>query len=803
MHKKNTIQSKLNLFIFGIIVLIIIIGCSVAIYIFFTIYEDDVEKHVSAGVYAFEKIVIEDSKSQLLSLTRGVVTLSGEILLNNNLEAKQTLQKYIDYGNNGHLEFVQIKGLGQVNYEKTYCDQSVLEMAAKKIDIKSTEPILWIDGDSETGLHLFSACLINDAAGNPMGEVRMGLQVANQELVEYLHNTSALEATIFSQNTRMATTITKNAVNSIGTTLDPAIASIVLGQGKEYFGKTKILGETYVVAYIPVNNSDNQPVGVLFVGKSMASMVQIQNQIIVAVSMLAIFMILIFYAFSNRWLKINIIKPISWVADAMKTIAKGDYSIVEKLPVAKNEEIEILQTTMQSMVREMVTDKKKLETAAYIDSVTGLSNRVLLYEKYNEGQIARTEKRLSVLFYLDVDNLKYINNLFGHRFGDRLLIQIGEILKGLIKERPEYEVYRISGDEFAICKEDYFEPGEVTELSKLILGTFKKAFTIEEQSVSASVSIGISYNEYCGGVRCGVCTKKCMDNLDTLLKKAELAMNQVKMNGKNNFMLFDPSMNEIMENKASMEQDLKRAIKRGELEIYYQPKFNLEQNRYDGFEALARWNHPIRGFVPPLEFITIAEESNLILELGTWILEQSCGFVREYNRTHHSDYCVAVNVSALQLLNEGFETMVLDTLEATGLDPSYLELEITESVLMDSMDLAVEKLSLLRNKNIGIVLDDFGTGYSSLTYLQSLPITTVKLDKSFVDDIALNEISYEIVSNVIQIAKSIGLEIVVEGIETDEQLQVLKKLKCHKIQGFYFSKPVPGSELEAVLSQYE
>jgi len=552
MQKKNTLQSKLNLFIFGMIVLIIIIGCTVSVYIFFTIYENDVEKHVSTGVYAFEKIVINDSRTQLLSLTQGAVNLSGKMLLNNDPVAEQTLQNYIDFGNNQNLEFIQIKGLNQANYGKIFCDQSVLEMASKKTEITSTEPVIWIDGDPENGLHLFSACLVNDAAGNPMGEVRLGVQIANQELVEYLHNTSDLEATIFSQDTRIATTISKGAVNSVGTTLDPAIAAVVLGQGKEYFGKTKILGETYVVGYIPVKNADDQPVGVLFAGKSMASMFMIRNQIILAVSVFGALLILIFYAFSNRWLKINIISPISWVADAMKTIGKGGYFIVEKLPKAKNEEIDVLQTTMQSMVREMVADKKKLETAAYIDSVTGLSNRVLLYEKYNEGRINITKKRLSVLFYLDVDNLKYINNLFGHRFGDGLLIQIGETLCNLIKERPEYEVYRISGDEFAICKEDYFESGEIADLSELILSAFKKAFTIEEQSVSASVSIGISYNEYCGGVRCGVCTKKCMDNLDTLLKKAELAMNQVKMNGKNNFMLFDPSMNEKMQNKASM-----------------------------------------------------------------------------------------------------------------------------------------------------------------------------------------------------------------------------------------------------------
>jgi len=280
-------------------------------------------------------------------------------------------------------------------------------------------------------------------------------------------------------------------------------------------------------------------------------------------------------------------------------------------------------------------------------------------------------------------------------------------------------------------------------------------------------------------------------------------MNQVKRNGKNNFMLFDPSMNEAMQRTASLQQDLKLALENEDLEVYYQPKFDLEKNRYDGMEALLRWNHPSRGFIPPLEFIKVAEESSLIVELGAWILEKACRFIKDYNHQHQTSYSIAVNVSTVQLLNERFEDSVLRILKSTGLDPAFLELEITESVFIHSIESAYAKLDFLREKNISIALDDFGTGYSSLTYLKSLPISTLKLDKSFIDDIALNSISFEIVDSVIQIASSIGLNIVVEGIETNEQLEILKRLKCHKIQGYYFSKPVPESEVSQVLSEYQ
>lgn len=198
------------------------------------------------------------------------------------------------------------------------------------------------------------------------------------------------------------------------------------------------------------------------------------------------------------------------------------------------------------------------------------------------------------------------------------------------------EVYRISGDEFAICKSSSYDPDEIQYLDKSNIKEFDKAITIGEQIISAS--IGVSGNEYCDGKKCKICTKECQDNLEQLLKKAELAMNQVKMNGKNNFMVFNPSMNEIIQRKASLQQDLKQALKNKQLELYYQPKFDLASNRYDGFEALVRWNHDERGFIPPLKFIRIAEESNLIIELGDWILEESCRFISNYNRSHQTCY---------------------------------------------------------------------------------------------------------------------------------------------------------------------
>ena len=757
---------------------------------------------VTKGITEFDELIIDENKDWILAFSDGLADPEHRLLVTNDPASDQALHQYIDHANNDALEFVKVTYADGSGHEEIFADQAILNLADQNTTAPAQEPYFWIDGSSELGLHLFCRYALTDQNQNVIGSLLIGVNLADQRRVDYMKNTTSLEATVFGGNKRLATTIVKNNENQAGTTLDPAISEIVLEQKLPYSGKAKILGEPYLVAYAPIFNPKNEVIGVLFVGKSMVSIYTIRDQIILYITILGSLLLLFFYAFSNRWLRINITDPIRWIADTMKLISQGDYSALNNMPKAKYEEIEMLQNTMYDTVNELVMGKKNLETAAYIDSITGLPNRVSLYKKYQNIPLANNADTLTLVFYIDVDNLKYINNLFGHSVGDSLLLQIGIILNGLFQNYPQYEVYRISGDEFAVCKIGPYDPDEIQCLARSVIKYFEKAITIGEQILSASVSIGVSSNEYCDSTKCSACTGECKNNLEKLLKKAELAMNQVKSTGKNNYMIFDPSMNEAIQRKASLQQDLKQALKNNQLEIYYQPKFDLASNRYDGFEALVRWNHAERGFIPPLEFIRVAEESNLIIELGDWILEESCRFICNYNSAHQSRYSIAVNISTFQLLNDDFEDKVTQILNKTGLEPTLLELEITETMLMNSMSMAYDKLNFLREKNISIALDDFGTGYSSLTYLKVLPITTVKLDKSFIDDIASDELSLKIVENVIQIAKNIGLKIVVEGVETIDQLEILKELPCNKIQGYYFSKPVSELGLTQVLSEY-
>ncbi len=599
MFNKNTLHSKINLFILIIILLIITIGFWLAISIFFSIYENEMTRMVSTGIIELEEIVINDNEKWLLSFSDNLADPDNRLLNKTDPTSNQALHQYISHANNNALEFVKVTYSDGSSYEEIFTDPSILKLASQNTVTPVTEPYFWIDGDAELGLHLFCRYPLTDSKQTPADTLLMGLNLADQDTVDYIKNTAALEATIFAGNTRIATSIIKNDEAQVGTTLDPTIADMVLDLKRPYTGKAEILDDPYLVTYAPIINGRDEVVGALFVGKSIVSIYTVLNQIVLYITVLGLILLLFFYVFSNRWLRINITNPIRWVADTMEMISQGEYKALENMPVAKYKEVEMLQTTMYDMVNELVTSKKNLETAAYIDSITGLPNRVALYKKYQNTPVDDNKNTLTLVFYIDVDNLKYINNLFGHSVGDILLQQVGTILKYLLRDSSSFEVYRIAGDEFAVCKIGLHKTEEISFLAKSIIKEFEQPITIGEHIISVSVSIGVSRNELCRKTKCISCTDGCKDNLEKLLKKAELAMNQVKMNGKNNFMIFDPSMNEVIQRKASLQQDLKKALNLRLLEIYYQPKFDLTSNRYDGFEALVRWNHPERGFVPP------------------------------------------------------------------------------------------------------------------------------------------------------------------------------------------------------------
>lgn len=423
--------------------------------------------------------------------------------------------------------------------------------------------------------------------------------------------------------------------------------------------------------------------------------------------------------------------------------------------------------------------EEKIKTLAYFDKVTGLPNRVNFYE-WLGNKLNQESCGMGAVFFIDLDNFKMVNDTFGHLLGDKLLKEIGEKLTYLpIKDKL---VARLGGDEFIMVVNYLTGLEEVTTYAKNILNVFKNSLFLEGNELVISASIGIALYPNDG------------KTIDDLLKKADSAMYKAKKLGKSNFALFDEAIEEELYMKMILSSKLRTAIERGELTLFYQPQLNIVNNKIYGFEALARWFTPEYGYIPPLKFIVLAEENGQIAAIGEWVLRQTCSFAVKINQGRQEKLVVAANISAVQLMQKDFVDIVQRILEETGLDPNLLGLEITETILMESFDSNAQKLQILKSMGIKVSLDDFGTGYSSLNYLRELPINTLKIDKSFIDDIMENEKVKCLTESIIEMAHNMGFDVVAEGVETEEQLNFLSLCKCDLVQGYLISKPVPEQE---------
>ncbi|MCJ7690259.1 MAG: bifunctional diguanylate cyclase/phosphodiesterase, partial [Clostridiaceae bacterium] len=368
---------------------------------------------------------------------------------------------------------------------------------------------------------------------------------------------------------------------------------------------------------------------------------------------------------------------------------------------------------------------------------------------------------------------------------DKLIMKISERLASLLKE--SYSIFRLSGDEFIIIIKNIEGKGDVEIFASHIIDSFREEFHVIDSVLHISVSIGVT-----------ICPEHGND-LEELLKYADIAMYSAKDAGKNRYVVYEQLMNEVLTERMNIEKYLRTALEKNELEIYYQPQLDLETKKITGFEALMRWKSPELGFISPLKFIKVAEDTRLIIPLGNWILREACAFLTKLHIKGYTSLTVSVNVSIVQLLQIGFNDMVIDILELFGLDPNYLELEITESILMESFEIIGVKLESLREMGVRIALDDFGTGYSSLNYLKQLPISTLKIDKSFIDEITCESICETLTGQIIMLGRSMGMCVVAEGVERREQLEYLIYYKCNKIQGYICSKPIPEGEIEKLL----
>jgi diguanylate cyclase (GGDEF)-like protein len=418
---------------------------------------------------------------------------------------------------------------------------------------------------------------------------------------------------------------------------------------------------------------------------------------------------------------------------------------------------------------------------AHHDALTGLPNRVLLRERLDEAIAhARRGSRVAVL-YLDLDHFKSINDTLGHGIGDELLKAVASRLRTCLRETDT--IARLGGDEFAIIQGEVGSPSDVATLASRIRDALNVPYGLDGHQVPADVSIGISLAPD--------------DTLDPeqLLKNADMALYRSKADGRGTFRFFEPQMDERVRARRTLELDLRNAIANREFELYYQPVVNLERHQISACETLLRWHHPTRGMVPPAEFIPVAEETGLINQIGEWVLRQACLEAMSWP----DDIAVAVNLSPVQFKNQNLALLVASALADSGLPARRLELEITEAVLLLNNEPTLATLHQLRDLGVRIAMDDFGTGYSSLSYLRSFPFDKIKIDRSFINDIADKDESGAIVQAVTALATRLKMATTAEGVETQEQLQIIQLLGCTEMQGYLYSRPVPADGLIRLL----
>jgi len=443
---------------------------------------------------------------------------------------------------------------------------------------------------------------------------------------------------------------------------------------------------------------------------------------------------------------------------------------------ATYEELFATQGELSVKYEEMKDIQEKLRHNVYHDSLTGLPNWLCLSE-HMQDIIKAKKDGLCALLYVDSDNFKFINDTLGHSYGDKLIIRMGKRLSSIM--RKNQQIYRLGGDEFIICYYDVRSLKDVEEFAEKIIRNFNKPFVIAGSTLYVTVSVGIAIYPDHG------------TNTEDLLRHADLAMYKAKAEGKNRYYIYNRDLQVEFDKRMKIEKNLRGALGNNEFFLHYQPQVDLLEGKITGFEALIRWNNPELGFVSPLDFINIAEETHLIIPIGQWVLRNACLFLKKLNDMGHQNLMIAVNVSILQLLQDDFVDMVLAVIEEFGLKPRQLELEITESIMMQSFQNIRTRLLQLRKAGVRIALDDFGKGYSSLSYLGQLPINTLKIDKSFIDALLTGKMGESFIDTIVMMGRKMGLVVLAEGVEKKEQMEYLMKHKCHRAQGYYISKPMP------------
>ena len=446
--------------------------------------------------------------------------------------------------------------------------------------------------------------------------------------------------------------------------------------------------------------------------------------------------------------------------------------------------------SLERTIEERVQELLKVSHLLQYDVLTELPNSMLLGDRLTQAmaQCRRHDRQLAVMF-IGLDRFKRINNALGHPVGDEMLKRVARALATVVRESDS--VFRYGSDEFVVLVGDVSDPQQTKGVAEKLLNAISTPQPIDGHDLTVTASLGISLYP--------------ADGFDAvaLIKKAETAMRNVKETGPNDYRFFTEDMNRRARQQQTIESGLRLALQRKEFVLHYQPKLDLTDGKVVGVEALVRWNRPDQGMVFPSDFIPVAEDSGLIVPLSQWVLQEACQQACRWQAQGMRPLILSVNISAIDFRQRGFVEGIARTLKETGFSPTQLELEITESVLMQNIDTTVATLKAIKQLGVRLAIDDFGTGYSSLSYLQKFPVDVLKIDRSFVGDLSIDSNDAKLVSTIISLGKSLNLHIIAEGVETREQLEFLKRHQCEEAQGYYFSKAVEPQAFVEWMTEWE
>ena len=538
---------------------------------------------------------------------------------------------------------------------------------------------------------------------------------------------------------------------------------------------------------------DGTHIGAVAIQPNMQGLIKKLNLFfaIVAAVLLTAFLIAYFMSMKLQGL---ISAPVMRLAETMKKVSEEkNYSL--RTEKTSKDEIGSLIDRFNEMLSEIEErdealrqNQDNLQRLAHFDSLTRLPNRALYYDRMGQALLhaTRTTQNVAVMF-IDLDRFKDINDTSGHRVGDLLLKDVGERLQKIV--RASDTVARMGGDEFTILLPNVEDPDNTAQVAQKIVKNISEVYQVEGKEIYITASVGITIFPGDG------------QTVDELLKNADTAMYHAKNNGRNGFQFFSREMNVRMLNRLDLQNNLRHALERNEFVLYYQPRVSIADRCITSMEALIRWPHPEKGMIMPDRFISLAEETGLIVPIGEGVIHAACLQIKKWQDEGNPPFPVAVNVSAHQFRRPNFAETVTTILEETGVNPVFLEIELTESAIMQDVDFTIKMLKAFKSLGIKISIDDFGTGYSSLSHLKRFPIDSLKIDRSFIANATTSTDDRAIVTAIISMAHSLGLNIIAEGVETEAQLALLSEQGCQEIQGYLFSKPLPPDLLTKLLHE--